>query len=481
MNLTSKRMMMAAACAGLCAFASMTFAGDPTKWWVSDSFEVADGGAADLPISQYKQTVTEIVGGGGATTTNFLWVADGLDASKIIATNSYIGQPFITNSGLRELVLELATEGSTLTRHVIGDDGSSTGKAFSASAPVYVDTMIQFRPSEDTPTIGDDVKIAVYVNVNSNLVVYHGMDGAYPTNSVFETEFINPDTWYRLTIEMTGYDEWTPACKVYLNKIQLSHANALEGGFFLTAGPGGTLNAVAFQGTGLVDDLAVADDSDVVSPAAVMLTVNIVGSGSVLTNGAAVANGGEVQSGTAIAPTPDDWHRLHGVTGTEASYDGDTGIVTANPNANDPSVTVTFTNVTGTLAMGGKDVSAEKLAAWATQKNTPALTEAQVSANGAAWYDEYLLNIAKNDLASTIEITSISVDAAEATIELAASSTAVDFTASALNGTLNVYTTDDLGTAFTLAGSFTVTPGENGTATVKVPVAQGNFIKAVVE
>jgi len=481
MNLTSKRMMMAAACAGLCAFASMTFAGNPTKWWVSDSFEVADGGAADLPISQYKQTVTEIEGGGGATTTNFLWVADGLDASKIIATNSYIGQPFITNSGLRELVLELATEGSTLTRHVIGDNGVSTGKAFSASAPVYVDTLIQFRPSEDTPTIGGDVKIAVYVNVNSNLVVYHGMDGADPTNSVFETEFINPDTWYRLTIEMTGYDEWTPACKVYLNKIQLSHANALEGGFFVTAGPGGTLNAVAFQGTGLVDDLAVADDSDVVPPAAAMLTVNIVGSGSVLTNGAAVANGGEVQSGTAIVPTPDDWHRLHGVTGTEASYDGETGIVTANPNAVDPSVTVTFTNVTGTLAMGGKDVSAEKLAAWATGKNTPALTEAQVSENGAAWYDEYLLNIAKNDGASTIAITSISVDATEATIELAASSAAVDFTASALNGTLNVYTTDNLGTAFTLAGSFTVTPGENGTATVKVPVAQGNFIKAVVE
>ncbi|HPW75828.1 MAG TPA: hypothetical protein PLJ32_07605, partial [Kiritimatiellia bacterium] len=60
---------------------------------------------------------------------------------------------------------------------------------------------------------------------------------------------------------------------------------------------------------------------------------------------------------------------------------------------------------------------------------------------------------------------------------------AVDFTASALNGTLNVYTTDNLGTAFTLVQTeyVTVTPGADGTATVKVPVAQGNFIKAVVE
>ena len=62
---------------------------------------------------------------------------------------------------------------------------------------------------------------------------------------------------------------------------------------------------------------------------------------------------------------------------------------------------------------------------------------------------------------------------------MTASSTAVDF--SDINGTLNVYTTDDLGTAFGLAGSFNITPGANGTATVTVPLAEGSFIKATVE
>ncbi len=484
MNLTSKRMMMAAACAGLCAFASMTFAGDPTKWWVSDSFEVADGGAADLPISQYKQTVTEIVGGGGATTTNFLWVADGLDASKIIATNSYIGQPFITNSGLRELVLELATEGSTLTRHVIGDDGVSTGKAFTAEAPVYVDTMIQFRPSEDTPTIGDDVKIAVYVNVNSNLVVYHGISGPSVTNSVFNSININPESWYRLTIKLLTMGPVALA-QVYLNGDLLEHANAVDTDKFMLAVNSGTLNAVAFQGTGLVDDLAVANDADFGGTSAILLTLAYdAGLGSVLTNGAAVGNGGTVESGTLLTINAAEWYRLLSVTGDgDAAYVGETGlasctgIVSATAAAN---VTVTFTNVTGSVSMGegGPSVDAEKLSAWAVAQD-PDLTEAEVQANAAVWYDEYLLNIAPDEAASTIEITSITVGATEATIVVTASSTAVDF--SDINGTLNVYTTDDLGTAFGLAGSFNITPGANGTATVTVPLAEGSFIKATVE
>lgn len=485
MNLTSKRMMVAAACAGLCALASVTLAGAPTAWWVADSFETSEGGAADLPISQYKDTITF---DGATETTNFLWVADGLDASKIIATNStYSGTRPGTNSAPAEYVLDLATEGSTLTRHVIGDDGVSTGKLFTVAAPVYVDTLIQFRPSEDTPTIGADVKVAVYVNINSNLVVYHGMDGADPTNSVFGTIAINPEQWYRLTIQMTGYDENTPACKVYLDGENLTHANAIDDVFFLTAGSGGsTLNAVAFQGTGLVDDLAVANDADFGGTSAILLTLAYdAGLGSVLTNGAAVGNGGKVESGTLLTINAAEWHRLLSVTGDgDAAYVGETGlasctgIVSATAAAN---VTVTFTNVTGSVSMGegGPSVDAEDLAKWATQKNTPALTETEVQENAELWYDEYLLNIAPNEAASTIEITSITVGATDATIVVTASSTAVDF--SDINGTLNVYTTDDLGTAFGLAGSFNITPGANGTATVTVPLAGGSFIKATVE
>ncbi|MDX9868835.1 MAG: hypothetical protein RBT78_13020 [Kiritimatiellia bacterium] len=480
MNLTSKRMMVAAACAGLCALASVTLAGAPTAWWVADSFETSEGGAADLPISQYKDTITVE---GATETTNFLWVADGLDASKIIATNStYSGTRPGTNSAPAEYVLDLATEGSTLTRHVIGDDGVSTGKAFTVAAPVYVDTLIQFRPSEDTPTIGEDVKVAVYVNINSNLVVYHATE-TVKTNSVFDTIAINPEQWYRLTIQMTGYDEFTPACKVYLDGENLTHANAIDNVFFLTAATGGTLNAVAFQGTGLVDDLAVANDADFGGTSAILLTLAYdAGLGSVLTNGAAVGNGGTVESGTLLTINAAEWHRLLSVTGDgDAAYVGETGlssctgIVSATASAN---VAVTFTNVTGNISMGGESVDAEDLAAWAAAQD-PALTEAAVQANAAVWYDEYLLNIAPDEAASTIEITSITVGATEATIVVTASSTAVDF--SDINGTLNVYTTDDLGTAFGLAGSFNITPGANGTATVTVPLAEGSFIKATVE
>jgi hypothetical protein len=88
----------------------------------------------------------------------------------------------------------LFTEGQTLTLTA----GSAMN--FHVGAPVYVDTLIKFTPCEDDPVIDDIyVKAAVFVNVDKNLVVFHGSDGL----GTFMTDTgMNIDTsrWHRLTI-----------------------------------------------------------------------------------------------------------------------------------------------------------------------------------------------------------------------------------------------------------------------------------------
>jgi len=496
MNLTSKRMLQClTAVAGVFAF---TATAEQAWWGVKDAFENADGGTNGMPISQYQATPWQAPN--EAWYTNYVWVAAETDQSQIVTNDSdragYGGINPITDPATNGLVLALATEGNTLTRHVI--DGTSTGKTFSASAKVFVDTLIKFTPSEDTPTISNDVKMAVYVNVNSNLVVYHGMydegENFLKTNSVFETVPISPSQWYRLTIEL-GKDttEGVAVFKVYLNDSPLKHANAIGGvdgaGNFITATPYTDyeyiLNAVAFQGTGFVDELVVSDDADLGGGAAILLTLSWdAGIQSVTTNGADVLSGGTVPNGTFIVIGAKDWYNVAAVDGATFAEPGTfgnnsaSGTVTAIASTNVMIVSATNT-VTG--SMGGNSVDPAKLSAWALAQQ-PALTESDVTANADAWFDEYLLNLAPDAaVTNTIAIDSIAVGATDATIKVVASSTAVDF--ETINGTLYIYTATNLVTGFNEQQpvEYGLNLKEQNTNTVTVPLNAGSFIKATIK
>ncbi len=491
MNLTSKRMLQfVTVCAGFCALTAAAGLGggdDPSTWYVEDSFE-APQGTNDLVIGNYRMTVL----GTNSEFTNVLWVAQGLDESKIVSDTTsaeYVGQRPLTNGAPKNLVLQLATEGNTLTRHVI-NTGGATGRTFSASENVYVDTLIKFTPSEDTPTISNDVKVAVYVNVNSNLVVYHSMfdinDKPFTTNSVFDTT-ISPSNWYRLTIQM-GVSGGSSAFKVYLDGENLKHANGIDGvsgdGWFYSAKDEFTLSAVAFQGTGWVDELSVANGAyGGATPAAILLTLSYDDTlGTVLTNGAPVANGGTVERGTFITIDAIDWYNVTNVLGV--TYAGalntnlSAGIVSSATAA---TAEITFGPYsTGSFPMGEGTPDTGKVAAWAIANK---VSEAEVAANAADWYDEYLLNLPEaNGVTNTIAITSIAVGATEATVTVVASSTAVNF--GEINGTLNIYAATNLVTGFgktpVVLAPLAFTPANN-TNTVVVPLTAGSFIKAKVE
>ncbi len=480
MNLTLKRMLQClTVVAGVFAF---TATAEQTWWGVKDAFENADGGTNGMLIAEYKATGIE---SSGVWSTNYLWLAAETDASKIVTNDTaradYDGIEPITDPAANELVLELATEGNTLTRHVIDD--SSTGRTFSAASPVYVDTLIKFTPSEDTPTISNDVKIAVYVNVNSNLVVYHGTETG-SVHSVFDKK-ISPNAWKRLTIKLNA-DGATYWCSIYLDSDELTHPNANgdEHNLFLTAASGNVLNAVAFQGTGYVDELVVSDAADLGDHVGIVLTLSWdTGILSVTTNNVAVENNGTVPNGAAIAITAKDWYKVAAVTGAAFSPEltepakSASGTVTAATNTN---VAITSAVNTGITAMGSNTVNGAKLAAWAITNNK---SESDVQANATDWYDEYLLNIAPSEEPATIAITSITLGVDTATIDVvAAASTAVDF--ASINGTLNIYAAEDLVTGFgttpVATSLLTFTPANN-TNTVVVPLTSGNFIKAKIE
>jgi len=484
MNLTSKRMLQCLT-VGASVLALTATAAAP---WVKDSFENADGGTNGMLVSEYKATPWQAPN--EEWHTNYLWVAAGTDASRIVTNDSdrasYGGINPITDPAANDLVLELATEGNTLTRHVIGE-GAVTGQSFSASS-VFVDTLIKFTPSEDTPTISNDVKVAVYVNVNSNLVVYHGMTGGITTNSVFDTINISPTNWYRLTIKLSTIAGGAISVfGMYLNDDLLTHENASGSNhdLFRTAAGGNVLNAVAFQGTGYVDELVVSDDADLGVGAGILLTLSYdSGIQSVKTNGAEVANGGTVPKDTFIVIDAKDWYNVTAVDGATFADPGTlgnnsaSGTVTAAASTN---VTIASATYTGTGSMGGNSVDTAKLSAWALAQQPTPLTEADVTANAAAWFDEYLLNIAPSSATNTIAIDSIVVGTTNATIKVVASSSLVDF--GDINGTLKIYSTTNLTQGFgtALSVGLTFTPAQSTNTVVIAPLVEKSFIKATVE
>jgi len=499
MNLTSKRMLIGlAACVSACALTASA-----AQTWVSDSFEVADGGADSMPISTYKAEPY----GQSDYGTNYWWKSMDGDASKIVQTVSseYFGIRPITNDGVTtSLHLNLETEGTTLIRYLKFGTADGEGKKdpvpvnFSADANLYVDTLIKFTPSEDDPEINDNtVKIAVFVNANSNLVVYHKTyvgEGLTPTitNTVFGNIDINPDVWRRLTIQMgvpAGLDE--SSCQVFLDGIVLSHANGYteagvaDGTWFIWANNSteSAIEQVSFQGTGAIDEFVVADSAPGITPAGVQLTLSFTDTLVQVydqTAGAAVSNGGKVPTDNEIRIEAANWYEIYSVTGAgTGSFTGTpapgalvtatTGTVSATAS---DTLTITaqpFSSSTAISTGLGGSLPANKVAAWALDNNLG------VNALTTAMLDDYLLDVAPGTDA-TISITSVEVSGTTVTIKVAATD---GVNLGAINGTLKVVSSNTL----PVSGGATYIPfttDATGVATIVI-TNSGKFIKARVE
>jgi hypothetical protein len=514
MNLTSKRMLQfLSVCAG--AFALTASA---QTIWVSDNFEAEGAGLTNAAIGDAAGMYKANVWGTMSQWTNLTWGAGAGDASTIQAfEGSYTANSRpITEANAKAQALKLETEGQTLTRYIAfeatpdSDDDSgrtqpTTIPVSAVSGPVYVDTLMKFTPSEDDPEVTDPgVKLALFVNANSNLVLRHSyyLDGNYyPTNSIFEGNLINPEQWYRLTIKMQYHSNYSAIqAWVWLDGTPLAHYNgeteqggAHNGPVFYTLNDSQNLSQVFFQGTGYVDDLVVTDTIVPFQTAGLTLTLAFNGDlMSVTANGVAVASGGSVTDGATLVIDAIDWYQINGVTGDNISFTGTptpgslvnctTGTISTTVSGSEATINVG--QYTGTIptGLGGTyaTVDAGKLAAWAVNSG---LTEAQVIANAADYLDNYLMNVGV-DVDTGIEITSIVYDATteKATITVEAVSPAVNF--KSINGELVVWTTDNLGTAFGQAEetefSFTIdNPGE--VVTFTVDATAGSFIRARVQ
>jgi len=493
--------------------------------FVADNFEAEGVGYTNAAINDAAGMYKANVWGTQSQYTNLVWEAGAGDASTIQAFDgTYAAGRPITNANAQAQALKLETEGQTLTRYIAftQDDGAGSDGiplttpapvSFSAE-PIYVDTLIKFTPSEDDPEITDpNIKVAIFVNVNSNLVVRHKylLPNATlaVTNSVFETMTyngspwtLNPEQWYRLTLKVwqpSVYQGALQGVEIWVDGTQLTHSNGAVdlstysgGGYFFSLKDGvTTLEQVSFQGTGYVDDLVVARDITPFGGSAA-LTLTLAFNDDLLdvtADGTPVAANAEVVSGATLVINAIDWYQIDSVTGDGITYTGTTGELegestgTITADGPDKTATINASQYTGSIPTGFppghpyETLPANKLAAWAVASG---LSEQDVALNAADYLDNYLLNIDES-ISAQLEITSVVLDSVNeiATITVGATDPAVDFTD--LNGTLVVTTTEDLAVAFGNPQTFAITATGEAEVTIQVPYAAGNFIKAVVQ
>ncbi|MBR0504753.1 MAG: hypothetical protein IJJ84_05045, partial [Kiritimatiellae bacterium] len=111
--------------------------------------------------------------------------------------------------------LDLSTEGGVLWRSIAAVTGSGANCELGTAQEVgsdglYLDTLVQFTPTEDggTPELGNEDKLAIWLNVSegvTNLMVRAAIidDGfnLTPTNFVINNASVVAGTWYRLTVK----------------------------------------------------------------------------------------------------------------------------------------------------------------------------------------------------------------------------------------------------------------------------------------
>jgi len=504
MNLTSKRaLQFMTMCAGVCALSASA-----QTTWVADNFEPEGAGFTNAAIGSAAGIYKMYKWGGPSENyyTNFAWGAVAGDASAIAANTDSYAQQSPMESSTDSQYLKLETEGQTLTRYVdfvvtnetTGQTGP-TNVSF-VSAPVYVDTLIKFTPSEDAPEITDpNIKVAIFVDVNSNLVVRHKSYGVGVTNSVFtDLGVINPNDWHRLTIRMAAVAEFDyySAFQIFLDSgTPLEHPNGMTlslgkpGTWFWTLKEADTtLSQVSFQGTGSVDELVVSDIEPTFGvPPSVMLTLSFDTSMiDVTTGGVSVADDVLVPSDTAIVINAKPWYEItnpgayfvggnttNKVAGT-SMITNINGVVTSTTAVTNTIAAAMYSSTSGISTGLGGSYPADLVAAWAINNG---LTPDQLT---AAMLNNYLLNIDETiNTTNILVIKSIVYNTGtdNATITVGATTNAVPM--NDLNGRLVVETTDTLGGAW---GTPALTTNNVTATEFQVTAPTGNnFLRARVQ
>ncbi len=455
---------------------------------VADNFEyVGEGqgttnGYVNMPIGAYK---CQPYGESGEF-TNRLWIAAANDFSKLVAnTSPYAGSLRPMAGSPAALALDVDTGGKTLVRTA----NNNVAADFSEN-PIYLDMLVKFTPSEETPTINDPtVKAAVFVDTNLHLWVYHGVDGAGQNNTNSDTGLVmGTNDWHRLTIKLGKLpDSADYVFKIYVDQTVVSCAAGMDdfafspGPWFWSAASDSSFKEVAFKGRGMLDELVVTDTlPDLIYP--ILLTLSFEPAQvMVFMNGDPINNDALVPNGSQIVINARPWYEITSggtlFTGgdTTNTVAGTTMITAINGTvAGDAGATNTIAAAayrqTAFIATGlGRDAPADKVAAWAITNSLTTLDSDML--------DDYLMNVDAGTN-PTLHIDSITVTGTDATILIQATG-GVDL--QTINGVVNVWTTDELENGFVSSGPTYVTATTGTQITVVVPRAAGTFIKATVE
>ena len=283
------------------------------------SFAALATDIASVDFELYPITgMTSVVGyGDNGQTGSSLWDAGGGADNSIVKeydAEGNLSAPSLTVPYPGSFVdggdryLELNTEGSELQRKIPAADQEI------GSGGIYVDTLVQFTPSESAPDAASftDAKLAIWLGVENNVTNLMVQAGAFdseltliPTGAVFAltkanggTLTVDQGTWYRLTVKalpnlVEDSDEfYLPAFEIRLDGdllkatggYSLSDA-ALEdmgevfssdvqdqfedGTLFIPicAVSESTLTAVGFKGSGALDDFVVTTEEPNFTPA----------------------------------------------------------------------------------------------------------------------------------------------------------------------------------------------------------------------
>lgn len=393
--------------------------------------------------------------------------------------------------------LNLNTEGATITRNV-----NQT-----MAAPVYLDTMIKFAKSDEPPTLDGEYKLALYVNATSNLVVCSAdANGAQQVSSE-TTMVIDPEQWYRLTIQAAfSEDMILPMYKVFVNGNQIvadgvctyfDGATVSDETWFVGCDPDDTFKSVSFRGTGALDDLTVTDQAPIhTAPTTMTITVSFDDDILDVYNGETLltAAGGTatVESPAQLKVFAKDWYVLGDPTATDATIAdkatlgiGDlvTNVnFTATATASGAAVAIAADIIPeATVApIGGVQQPVGKIAKWANGYKSVNEVLTGFADETSDLYNRYLMNITSDEVAvPTLTIDSIEYTDAGAVITVVTNDANFDF--ADINGTLTVLAGSDLANlqAVDLDASAVVVNGAE--ATITVPAAAGNFIRAVVK
>jgi len=488
-----------------------------------------DNNKAFMP--NYSESFESLTAWGGSYTNVAItngWYSDLTTDLSAITNLSYVfnapcGLP---SAGPGTNVLHLDTEGATLTNSFL--DAGGIGYDMSTGI-TYADLMIQFVPSDGAPgacTPRDSgIKAAIYVDLaTTNLVVYHGVQdgfGSWTTNTNdVVTALINTSSWYRLTISFDATAPWDGSYpnvemfQVRTNGTPVVSTNAYNddwktyypgslppisqtGTWFRSAtGPSSVskkLTAIAFQGTGFIDDLVVTTNmpSSVSSLSSYYMWLVIGSHGRASTNGTPILGPSTnylklAATTTSIVYTADDWYRISTLLTNGAA---------AVPSAQYAKVytqTIAAASISNNVSFGQlSDVANYNPAysnippSWLSQ--WPGATEAGLGSigslnNGSLTPSQaYLLNI--NPYVSNavgFQITGIAVTNTTIDVSLNLSTNSAAYGWSTLIGTLKLYGYTNLTAAPVVVGATTNLSA--GAARLEFTDTTSNkFYRAVIE